>query len=105
MENISEYIKPELLVLIPVLYFIGMAIKKSAIADKLIPWLLGGAGVVLCGIWVFANCTFANTADILTAVFTAITQGVLIAGASVYVDQLIKQTKKDESGANEDGTI
>ena len=33
-----EYIKPELLILVPVLYVIGMAIKKTAlIADKLIP--------------------------------------------------------------------
>ena len=31
-----EYIKPELLILVPVLYVIGMAIKKtSLIADKL----------------------------------------------------------------------
>ena len=36
--DFTEYIKPELLILIPVLYVIGMAVKKTAlIADKLIP--------------------------------------------------------------------
>ena len=39
-----EYIKPELLILVPVLYVIGMAIKKTAlIADKLIPLAVGAA--------------------------------------------------------------
>ena len=94
--SFTEYIKPELLVLIPVLYLIGMAIKKSSIADKLIPWILGAASVVLCGVWIFANCECGSTADIFTAIFTALTQGVLIAGASVYANQIVKQTGKDE---------
>lgn len=94
--NFQEYIKPELLILIPVLYFIGVAIKKSKIADKFIPWLLGGAAVLLCGIWVFASTPIATGAEIAIAIFTAITQGVLIAAASVYVNQLVKQTGKDE---------
>ena len=96
MENLHEYIQPELLILIPVLYLIGAAVKKSNIADKLIPWVLGCVSVVLCGVWVFANSPIATGAEIATATFTAITQGVLIAGASVYVNQLVKQTGKDE---------
>lgn len=94
--ELNEYIKPELLVLIPVLYLIGVAIKKSAIADKFIPWILGGVSVALSALWIFANCSMTNPAEVSTAIFTAITQGVLIAGASVYVNQLVKQTGKDE---------
>lgn len=96
MDNLQEYIKPELLILIPVLYIIGAAVKKSNIADKFIPWILGGVSVVLCALWIAATGSFATAADIATAIFTAITQGVLIAGASVYVNQLVKQTGKDE---------
>lgn len=96
MSNLQDFIKPELLILIPVLYLIGMAVKKSDIADKFIPWILGGVSVVLAAIWIFANCPIATAADIATAAFTAITQGVLIAGASVYVNQLVKQTGKEE---------
>ena len=91
-----EYIKPELLVLIPVLYFIGAAIKKSKIANKRIPWILGGVSVALSALWILANNFPANAADAALAIFTAFTQGVLIAGASVYANQLVKQTGKDE---------
>ena len=94
--ELNEYIKPELLVLIPVLYLIGTAVKKSKIADKFIPWILGGVSVALSALWILATSFPANAAEAALAVFTAITQGVLIAGASVYVNQLVKQTGKDE---------
>lgn len=94
--ELNEYIKPELLVLVPVLYLIGAAIKKSNIADKFIPWILGGVSVALSALWIFASCTITAPADIALAIFTAVTQGVLIAGASVYVNQLVKQTRKDD---------
>lgn len=94
--EIMEYIKPELLVLVPVLYLIGVAIKKSKVADKFIPWILGGVSVALSALWILATNFPATASEAATAVFTAITQGVLIAGASVYVNQLVKQTGKDE---------
>lgn len=94
--ELNEYIKPELLVLIPVLYLIGIAVKKSKVADKFIPWILGGVSVALSALWILATSFPATAADAALAVFTAITQGVLIAGASVYVNQLAKQTGKDE---------
>ena len=40
-EAFKEFIKPELLILIPVLYLIGIGMKKSEIKDKFIPLLLG----------------------------------------------------------------
>ena len=94
--NFNEFIKPELLVLIPVLYLIGMAVKKSKVADKFIPWILGGVSVALSALWILATSFPADASEAAMAVFTAITQGVLIAGASVYVNQLVKQTGKDE---------
>lgn len=96
MDNMTEYIKPELLVLIPVLYLIGVAVKGSKVADKFIPWILGGVSVALSALWILANSFPANAADAALAVFTAITQGVLIAGASVYINQLWKQTRKED---------
>ena len=53
-------------------------------------------GILLCGIWVFANSTMGTVQEALMAVFTAIVQGVLVAGLSTYVNQLIKQAKKNE---------
>ena len=94
--ELNEYIKPELLVLIPVLYLIGVAVKKSKVADKFIPWILGGVSVALSALWIFATGFPATAAEAAMAIFTAITQGVLIAGASVYINQLVKQTRKEE---------
>ena len=97
MEQIMNYIKPELLVVAVVLYFIGMGIKKTEyIMDKFIPMFLGVAGVILCAIWVFATCSCSNAQEIAMAAFTSITQGVLVAGLSTYVNQLIKQSNKEE---------
>ena len=91
MGQLQEYIKPELLVLIPVLYFVGIGLKQSKVKNKYIPWVLMLSGVVLSTLYVLG--TSGVTA---VAIFTAITQGILCAGASVYVDQLIKQSNKAE---------
>lgn len=93
-----QYVRAELLVLIPVLYLIGLALKKSKMRDALIPLVLGAVSVVLCAIWVIANSTVECPADLAAAVFTAVSQGILTAGASVYANQLYKQlTKKDKN--------
>ncbi len=94
--ELMEYIKPELLVLIPVLYLIGVAVKNSNIANKFIPYILGVVSILLTALWIFATSEMGGTSDVVMAIFTAITQGVLIAGASVYVNQLAKQAGKDE---------
>lgn len=91
----QDFIKPELLILIPVLYLIGMAIKKSNLPDKFIPLILGIVGIVLSVIYLLSTEPIIGTQAVATAIFTAITQGVLCAGASVYVNQIIKQTKED----------
>ena len=96
MTDFQEFIKPELLILIPVLYLIGAGIKKSKIRDTLIPLILGFTGVLLAGIYVFAVDVVETTQDTAVALFTAFTQGILCAGASVYINQIYKQAKKDE---------
>ena len=97
MEQIMNYVKPELIVVAVVLYFVGMGLKKAeAIKDKYIPLILGGVGVVLCAIWVLATCPLDTGQNIAMAVFTAIIQGILVAGLSTYVNQIIKQTQKTE---------
>lgn len=97
MEQIMNYVKPELLVVAIVLYFCGMGLKQTQmIKDKYIPLLLGAGGIVLCGIWVLATSSLGNSQEIAMAVFTAIVQGILMAGLSNYVNQIIKQANKNE---------
>lgn len=95
-EMLKEFIKPELLVLIPVLYLLGNALKSSTVADKLIPCILGATSVVLCLIFIVSTSDFNGWKETLMCLFSGITQGVLCAGASVYVNQLVKQTSKSE---------
>ena len=97
MEQIMNYIKPELIVVAVVLYFIGMWLKKAqAVKDKYIPLILGGIGIVLCAIWVLATSTIGTGQEIAMAVFTAIVQGILVAGVSTYINQIVKQAGKEE---------
>ena len=94
--NYQDYIKTELLILIPVLYFIGIGLKKSKLPDKWIPIVLGVSAVVLSAVWVIATADINGLQEVASAIFTAVTQGVLVAGASVYANQLYIQARKEE---------
>lgn len=97
MDQIVNYVKPELIVVAIALYFVGMALKQAqAVKDKYIPLILGGISTVICAMYVFATTALGTPQDIVMAIFTAIVQGILVAGLSTYVNQLIKQTNKEE---------
>lgn len=92
MENLMNFVKPELVVLAVVLYFIGMALKTAeTFADKYIPLALGVIGIVVAAVYVVATSEIGTGQDVAMAIFTAVTQGVLVAGLSTYVNQMIKQ--------------
>lgn len=92
----EEFIKPELLVLIPVLYIIGIGLKKSTISDNAIPLLLGITAIILSASWVIATSHIQTLNDVASALFVSITQGILSAGTSVYINQLYVQSKKKD---------
>ena len=86
MLDITDFIKPELLILVPVLYIVGLGLKKTSL-----PLILGASGVILSAIWMFTTCEVFDQRCILTIIFASITQGILCAGASVYANQIYKQ--------------
>ena len=97
MEQIINYVKPEFLVVAVVLYFIGMGLKKTEkISDKYIPSILGCIGCMLAALYVVATSPLTTLQEIVMALFTAIVQGILVAGLSTYVNQLVKQSNKEE---------
>lgn len=105
MEQILDYIKPELLVLIPVIYFVGCGLKKASwISDKMIPIVLGIIGILLSSIYVLATsaATWEQWYDVMIAVFTAIVQGILVAGCSTFINQIYKQLKDGSSDTGDD---
>ena len=67
--DIMSYVRPELLVVAVVLYFLGMWLKQAAfIKDKYIPLVLGIVGIFVCGIYVASVAAFATAQDILSAI-------------------------------------
>ena len=94
--NLVEFIKPELLILIPVMYVVGIGLKKSKLSDTLIPLILVGIAIVLSAAWVIATSDISTLKDVTYALFISVTQGILSAGASVYVNQLYVQSKKKD---------
>ena len=97
MEILTQYIKPELIIVAIALYFVGMWIKGTeSIKDKWIPLILGITGIVICAVWVLSNTPIGTWQELLMAIFTAIIQGILVAALSTYVNQLIKQHNKLE---------
>ncbi len=96
-----ESIQPELLMIVPVLWVLGRLLKEASfLQNRWIPLILGIVGMLL------AVCQMAGAAETLTLteVFTALTQGLLCAGAAVYGHQLVKQTKKPTSDAGMEDT-
>lgn len=90
MIDVSEYIMPELLVMIPVLYIIATMIKHSEIVEsKRIPIILGVLGVTFALGYMIAmhGVTGSN-------VMFGVMQGILCAGATVYTHQLYKQWRE-----------
>lgn len=97
--NIIDYIRPELLLIVPVLWVLGKLLKEAAfIRDKFIPLILGGVGILLAVCWVGGSTEPFG----VTGFFTAVTQGILCAGVAVYGNQIVKQVRKDDEPKDEE---
>jgi hypothetical protein len=80
----AQYITQNALILIPALYVLGMIIKNTEkVNDKYIPIILLIAGIV-------------GAVGIMGISAGSVIQGVLVTGATVYTNQLIKQSTKKE---------
>lgn len=80
--EVLGYITDKALILIPVLNIIGMIIKHlEKINDKYIPLIILFFGVL-------------GTLGIMGVSVDAVIQGVLVSGASVFGNQIVKQLSK-----------
>jgi hypothetical protein len=97
VEEFVNYVRPELMIVAIVLYFLGLWLKQAAfLKDKYIPLALGAIGIFICGLWVASVHQFEDAQAAFAGVFAAVTQGILVAGLSTYVNQIIKQLNKAE---------
>lgn len=82
-----EYIKPELSLLVIMLYGLGTILKNTnLIKDKYIPLALTVVGILLANLYIIGTSGFSAV-----NIFSGIVQGVLCAATSVYGNQLFKQ--------------
>ena len=81
--DFAQYIAQNALILIPVLYVLGMLIKNTEKIDsKYIPIILLVGGI-------------AGAIGIMGISVNSVVQGILVTGATVYTNQLIKQTTQN----------
>lgn len=82
--DIAKYITENALILIPALYVLGAILKNTDnIKNKYIPLILLPLGIM-------------GAIGIIGMNMEAVIQGILVTGATVYADQLIKQVGKNE---------
>lgn len=78
--NLLDFIIKDSYILVPVLYVIGVFLKRTPkIPDWLIPWILLGLGMI--GAFFLSGMKLSG-----------VLQGVLVAGVTVFANQLYKQT-------------
>lgn len=81
--DVLSYIINRALILIPVLNILGMILKTlEKIPDKFIPLILLAAGIL-------------GSIALMGVSADSVIQGVLVTGAAVYGNQVVKQLKKD----------
>lgn len=97
MENMIEFVKPELTIVILVLWILGYFLKNAkTVKDNLIPFVLLVVGIGVAALWVFATSALGTPQDLALALFAAITQGVVVTGVAVLGNQLVKQAQKSQ---------
>lgn len=88
MENLLNYVINEALVVIPVLWIIGQFIKQTPnVKNWLIPYILLVIGTGL-------------TVGIMGLSIDAVIQGVLVSGAAVFGNELVKQATEKKGDDN-----
>ena len=95
--ELMEFLRPELAVLVPVLYLLGTILKRSPLQDWLIPFLLCAVGCVLSFMYL-ASFGVESPEDWLILLYSALTQGVICTACTVYAHNLIKQAKEGAGG-------
>ena len=98
--DLTNYVKPELIVVAAVLCILGTAVKKTGVIScRYVPLLNGAAGIAICALYGFATTELSGAADIAMAVFTSVTQGILVTGLATVVCRV---TGKDKNGTEGD---
>lgn len=87
--DFTKYLVENAYILIPVLYILGNILKDlKFVADKYIPIILLGLGILLACCWLGFNTS-------------SVIQGILITGITVYSNQVVKQFIKNQTSISD----
>ena len=103
---LTDYVKGELLILIPVLYTLSAFSYRFSISKKKTAALLLFTAVFLSSVYTFATTEVTDVQSALSIAFTSVVQGVLVAGIVVFGNSLINkiQDKKTDRKNDENKT-
>ena len=91
MDYISQFIDPQYALLVAILYCVGSVLKRTEKVNcHWIPAVLTVLGIILAALSVFGGGGYGSVAS---GLYHAAGQGILCAGMSVYVNQMIKQAR------------
>lgn len=92
MDNIMDFIRPELFILVIFLYCVGLFLKrwKGFESNWSIPYILLGVSFVITLLYV---CVYLEEGFNPQTIIAAIIQSVLIAAVTVFGHELIKQAR------------
>lgn len=92
MNNIMDFIRPELFILVIFLYCVGLFLKKwdGFKSNWSIPYILLGVSFVITLVYV---CVYLEEGFTPQTIIAAIIQSVLIAAVTVFGHELIKQAR------------
>lgn len=77
-ELILEYIDPQLVIIVPMLWGIGMAVKKSSIENRFIPVLLLVCAWAVVMMHLMSTKMIVDRRSVSAMLFAVITQGSVI---------------------------
>lgn len=77
-ELILEYIDPQLVILVPMLWGIGMAVKKSSIENRFIPAVLLVCAWAVVMLHLMSSKLTLDSQSVSAVLFAVITQGSVI---------------------------
>ena len=78
IETIQEFIDPQIMVVIPMLWGVGMAVKKSTIENRFIPVILLICSCAVVMLHLTSTNLILDTQSLSACIFAGITQGSVI---------------------------
>ena len=81
---LNQYVRSELLVVVPVLYVLAKIFAASKVPNREIPLILLIISVTLARIYTFAVMPVNSLKTFLMAAFSTLIQGILLSGSAVF---------------------